>query len=717
MDYIDESRKKNGNFIKKRIMQRNIILFSSIIILFSAIVNSYASNEYLANPNIFADVIVTSDYSGFGVSCFDASDGSAIIIPGGGQAPYTYLWSNGITAQEGIGLHAGLYSVTITDAQMIFIVTDVIITQPPQISLTIVQTSGNSLEAIVSGGIPPYQYNWSNSEITPELFNVSNGNYSVTVSDLNLCYETASTIVVQTSTGPDWTFTVTNENHTIFIPDTLDFTINGDPAQPGDLIGIFFDSLGTQVCGGYIEWNALSTALIAYGNDPLTTAIDGFNPGEDFQWKVWDASANEEFPALPIYNTIIFPNEGLYLSNGISGLSALHGYSRQEISIPSGWSIISTYIDPFSTDVESVFNGILNDIILIKNENGELYYPPWNLNMIGNLTIGEGYEIKMADNGGLKSGFLIYVNGVRVDPTTGIELPEGWSIISYLHRDPYPIETMMESIDTAIIIVKDGDGLVYIPYPPSGPAVNTILNMNPGKGYKIKILAGNNIILHYPDSVPGVTKQIPFNKPFTEHKHFARVINTGNNHSLIFPEGSISGKFETGDEIGVFCNGKLAGSNVFSDGALVIPVFGDDEFTSQKDGPYTKDEFEIYLWNNRTNSEFLLTNIEWLEGNQQYEKDKISIVNFFNTEGFVSQEESFYIYPNPNKGIFSIDEHLFTDEIFFELTNAEGKVIYNETFRNILPSSFDFTYLEAGIYFIRINSKVNSLVKKLIIQY
>ena len=69
---------------------------------------------------------VTSDYTGFGVSCFGASDGSLGSTPGGGvgavPGDYTYSWdtdpASGVvsTDQNPTGLPAGDYVVTVTDA-------------------------------------------------------------------------------------------------------------------------------------------------------------------------------------------------------------------------------------------------------------------------------------------------------------------------------------------------------------------------------------------------------------------------------------------------------------------------------------------------------------------------------------------------------------------------------------------------------------------------
>jgi hypothetical protein len=46
-----------------------------------------------------------------------ASDGDATAHVSGGHAPYNYLWSDGQTTQTAIGLSAGTYCVTVTDAK------------------------------------------------------------------------------------------------------------------------------------------------------------------------------------------------------------------------------------------------------------------------------------------------------------------------------------------------------------------------------------------------------------------------------------------------------------------------------------------------------------------------------------------------------------------------------------------------------------------------
>jgi gliding motility-associated-like protein len=48
--------------------------------------------------------------------CFLAANGTATVISAGGTSPYTYLWSNGQTAQTATNLSSLPYNVTVTDA-------------------------------------------------------------------------------------------------------------------------------------------------------------------------------------------------------------------------------------------------------------------------------------------------------------------------------------------------------------------------------------------------------------------------------------------------------------------------------------------------------------------------------------------------------------------------------------------------------------------------
>jgi len=68
--------------------------------------------------------------------CFEQCDGTATVTAGGGQSPYTFLWSNNDTASTQTNLCPGTYYVTTTDGSSATVIDTVIITSAPFLATT-----------------------------------------------------------------------------------------------------------------------------------------------------------------------------------------------------------------------------------------------------------------------------------------------------------------------------------------------------------------------------------------------------------------------------------------------------------------------------------------------------------------------------------------------------------------------------------------------------
>ncbi|WP_175437542.1 SprB repeat-containing protein, partial [Crocinitomix algicola] len=126
------------------------------------------------------------------VVCKGSSTGSATVSVLGGTAPYTYLWSNGETAATAADLTAGVYTVTVTDANGCESTAEVEITEPAaaltsSITAESIACFGGTSSATVSavGGTAPYTYLWSNGETAATATDLTAGVYTVTVTDAN----------------------------------------------------------------------------------------------------------------------------------------------------------------------------------------------------------------------------------------------------------------------------------------------------------------------------------------------------------------------------------------------------------------------------------------------------------------------------------------------------------------------------------------------------
>lgn len=128
------------------------------------------------------------------VRCFGAATGGVFISASGGTAPLTYLWSNGALTQDITNVVSGIYTVTVTDANLCTSIVSGTVSQPLAAlndSVQITNSSCGAANGIISvfpyNGTAPYTYLWSNSQTTPTISLLSAGVYTVTVTDANLC--------------------------------------------------------------------------------------------------------------------------------------------------------------------------------------------------------------------------------------------------------------------------------------------------------------------------------------------------------------------------------------------------------------------------------------------------------------------------------------------------------------------------------------------------
>lgn len=138
------------------------------------------------------------------VSCNGVSDGSIVIKPSGGTAPYTYLWNNNFRNASVTGLHIGNYSVVITDANGCTKTVQATITEPSLLGAVLTSKNvncngGNDGEATItaSGGTAPYSYLWSNGATTFKASALTVGNYTVKVTDAKGCSVTYSVVITE----------------------------------------------------------------------------------------------------------------------------------------------------------------------------------------------------------------------------------------------------------------------------------------------------------------------------------------------------------------------------------------------------------------------------------------------------------------------------------------------------------------------------------------
>jgi hypothetical protein len=134
-------------------------------------------------------------------TCAASADGGVALAISGGNAPFSFLWSNGATAQNLTNVAAGSYSVTLTDVnQCVAVATYSLQAPPPLLANNFTnglfcagETATVSVQA--EGGTYPYAYEWSNGDNISVIYLQPAGTYTVTVTDAHLCTATATTVL------------------------------------------------------------------------------------------------------------------------------------------------------------------------------------------------------------------------------------------------------------------------------------------------------------------------------------------------------------------------------------------------------------------------------------------------------------------------------------------------------------------------------------------
>ena len=149
------------------------------------------------------------------LNCFGDTDGQSIVTISGGVAPYAYGWVNPVTGTTGTGailidggtdtiknLIGGIWLVGVNDALNEQMGDTVFILEPTELMLNVSKTNvdcfganNGSVTANVSGGTPPYSYNWSTMDMTQTVNSLTAGTYYVTVTDFSGCTKTDSATI------------------------------------------------------------------------------------------------------------------------------------------------------------------------------------------------------------------------------------------------------------------------------------------------------------------------------------------------------------------------------------------------------------------------------------------------------------------------------------------------------------------------------------------
>lgn len=152
-----------------------------------------------------ADEIISNSMT-YAPLCHGDANGSIKINPEGGSGNLTISWSNGLGASDSLSsLSSGVYVVTITDTNSCSTIDSIVLNEPDSLQISLEDYTENlscfgaltSINAVVSGGTGPFVFSWSHdsTNINTNVI-VGTGSYFCTVTDINGCTTTSSTISI-----------------------------------------------------------------------------------------------------------------------------------------------------------------------------------------------------------------------------------------------------------------------------------------------------------------------------------------------------------------------------------------------------------------------------------------------------------------------------------------------------------------------------------------
>lgn len=301
--------------------------------------------------------------------CDDTMSGAIDLLVAGGTPPYTYSWSNGVTAEDLLNITSGNYFVEVTDANGCSNSATYSITRPDPITLTVSNDINFNCDthfvsqvnvAHAEGGVPPFQYSWTTGDISGQfdqfMTTDQNGTVIVTATDSMGCTAT-QTFEVNTQQLGEAFFTAESYAYTTYqiysIMDPVSFTneSTGDYTEVswdfGD--GSFSDEIDpthTYVREG--TYTVTLTVVYPYGCTDTYSIIIKVTKGYE----------------------VMIPNAFTPNADGVNDtFSAVYkGFKSIELNVYDTWGSL---IYSEKGEVIRGWNGYIQDI---PSENGNYYY-------------------------------------------------------------------------------------------------------------------------------------------------------------------------------------------------------------------------------------------------------------------------------------------------------------------------------------------------------
>ena len=481
----------------------------------------------------------------------------------------------------------------------------------------------------------------------------------------------------------------------------------GDEVGLYDPVGLLSDGdcsaeYGELLVGAGV-WNGTQLEIDAIGSldfcDSGGFQSPGYVAGNPILFRAWRQADDQEYPVTALYST----GEGFWgQALTVADLEVNDTMESQLVIQPNRNNLFSfnVMLADFTT------MGVLgNQFLAVWNDAGEYYVPSYNIDMIGNLDIHDGYKGFLLGTDPLE----INLEGVPISTDTELSIyPYMMNILPYLPQRPMETEWVFGGLEDEILLITNDSGQFWVP----SLDVYTLQMMEPGEAYVIALTGGEPITFSYPPEVvlprPDVIAAMLDYEADTQTRHY-EVIPTGMAYPVIITQ--VCAEIEVGDELAVYAGNSVVGAVRVANPTQiqVIPAWSAiHEFGLNLPGYSAGDEMEIRLWDADRNIELPL------EAALDVDVFGMAALSSGMITGIADavMPESFYLhpaYPNPFNPVTTVRYDLPRDShvqlSVFDLAGRQMAMLVNDHMVSGHHSiEWDATGEASGVYILKLKA-------------
>ena len=354
------------------------------------------------------------------VICFGNDDGNLDLQVSGGVEPFSFLWSNGVTLEDQQGVGPGVYSVTVTDANLCTVSSEVTVLEPTDLVLNFTKVDvlcngeeTGEIDISLSGGTPGYTFVWGDGPMMEDRSNLPAGNYSVQVFDANGC--TTSIGITITEPAPLALDIQIGCEMTFFPGGDAELTYAVSGGFPAYTVTIT-DSLGMDVPPNLPgpNWSNLSDGQYDI------MVIDGANCSTTESFLVCSLSCDLELEAGTIVN--VSCTDGSDGSATVIGTSSslpiTYSWEQAGVAFGTGTSQSGLTAGVYKVIAEDAI-GCLEELTFVITQPAQLVID--NCESVAVSTVGgSDGEALITVSGGTEPYTYLWSNGATSNPATNL---------------------------------------------------------------------------------------------------------------------------------------------------------------------------------------------------------------------------------------------------------------------------------------------------------